>query len=141
MTLHVLYDGPHAPGFAHWAAPAGADCRNVRQNPHCQLFDGVESFEIIAQSIGGERGQPESHIGGLLRELIYFAHLLSLAVMVVQSDGQVRTQVQVRTTLLLSHRAPPNSPVALDLMAWLERSSKTPREQATKVTLPELMCA
>jgi hypothetical protein len=34
------------------------------------LFYGIDSVEIIAHSIGGERGEPEGDLGSLLRELI-----------------------------------------------------------------------
>src|ERR1019366_1953626 len=34
-------------------------------------FYGIESFRIVAQSIGRERGEPEGDLGRLLRELIH----------------------------------------------------------------------
>ena len=49
----------------------GAKRGHLVENPHRQLFYGVESFEIVAQSIGGERGEPESDLGSLLGELIH----------------------------------------------------------------------
>jgi hypothetical protein len=52
---------------------AGANRRDLLQNPHRQLFDGVESFEIVAQSIGGERSEPESDLGSVLCELIHLS--------------------------------------------------------------------
>lgn len=67
LTLHKLRDAPHAPGFAHRADVGGADRRDFRQNARCQLFDGVESFGIVVQSVSGECGEPESNLGSLLR--------------------------------------------------------------------------
>ena len=52
---------------------ASANRRDFLQNPNRQLFYGVESFEIGAQSIGGERGESESDLGSLLRELVHWS--------------------------------------------------------------------
>ena len=52
---------------------AGANCGDFRQNPYRQAFDRVESFEIVAQSIGGESGEPQSDLGCLLRKLIHLS--------------------------------------------------------------------
>jgi hypothetical protein len=52
---------------------AGANRGDFVQNPQRQAFDRVESFEIVAQSIGGESGEPESDLGSLLRELIHLS--------------------------------------------------------------------
>ena len=45
--------------------------RDFRQNPYRQFFEGVESFEIVAQPTFRERGEPESDGGRVLRELIH----------------------------------------------------------------------
>jgi hypothetical protein len=50
---------------------AGANRGDFLQNPHRQTFDRVQSFEIVAQSIGGESGEPKSDLGSVLRELIH----------------------------------------------------------------------
>jgi hypothetical protein len=52
---------------------AGASRGDFFQNPHRQALDRVESFEIVAQSIGGESGEPESDFGSLLRKLIHLS--------------------------------------------------------------------
>ena len=52
-----------------------ANRRDFLENPHRQLFNGIERFEIVARSIGGERGEPESDLGSVLRELIHLSVL------------------------------------------------------------------
>ena len=37
---------------------AGANRGDFLQNAHRQVFDRVERFEIVAQPIGGESGEP-----------------------------------------------------------------------------------
>jgi hypothetical protein len=54
-------------------ARGGANHRDFLENPCRQLFYGIQRCEIVAQSIGGERGEPESNLGSLLRELIHLS--------------------------------------------------------------------
>jgi hypothetical protein len=41
------------------------------------LFNAIERFDVAAQSVGGERSQPEGDLGSLLRELIHVNILLA----------------------------------------------------------------
>ena len=67
MTGHIPRDSPDR-------NPLGIpNRRDFLQNPHGQLFDRVERFGIVAQITGGKRGEPESNLGRLLRELIHLS--------------------------------------------------------------------
>jgi hypothetical protein len=70
LTLDGLHRTPHPAGFAQNRIPAGANRRDLLQNPGRQLFDGVETLRIVAQSIGGECGEPEGKLGCLFRKLL-----------------------------------------------------------------------
>jgi len=50
----------------------GAGRRNFLENPRRELFYEVE-IEIIGRSVGRERGEPDSDLGGLLCELIHLS--------------------------------------------------------------------
>jgi len=58
LPRHELPDAPHPTGFAGHSSIAGTNRRDFLQNLDRQLFDGVESFGIVAHSVGGERGEP-----------------------------------------------------------------------------------
>jgi hypothetical protein len=72
-TPHGLHGGPRSPSLADWTILAAADHGDFLENPHCKLFYGIDSVEIIAHTIDGERGKPESNLGSLLRELIHLS--------------------------------------------------------------------
>ena len=57
LTPHRLYGGPQPSRLAHWAILAPAHLRDFLENPQRELFYGVESFGIVAQSIGRERDE------------------------------------------------------------------------------------
>jgi len=71
MTMHGLHGAPDSAGFAYRTTPGGANLGDFLQNPCGQLLDRVEILKMIAQSVDGERGEPESDLGSLLRELIH----------------------------------------------------------------------
>ena len=58
LPLHGLPGAPHSAAFAGHTTIAGTNRRDFLQNLKRQLFDRVESFDIVAQSFGGERGEP-----------------------------------------------------------------------------------
>ena len=61
----------HIPRVSPGSRLGAAKRCNLLQNPHGQLFDGVESFPIVAQVTGGERSEPESNLSRLLGELVH----------------------------------------------------------------------
>ena len=65
----------HIPRFPRRDALGIANRRDFLQNPHGQLFDGIERFGIVAQITGGKRGESQCNLGRLLRELIHLIFL------------------------------------------------------------------
>ncbi len=75
LTLQGFHDGPHPARFPRRNALGVANRRDFFQNPHGQLFDGIERFGIVSQIIGGKRGESQCNLGRLLRELIHLIFL------------------------------------------------------------------
>ena len=75
LTLQGFHDGPHPAAFPRRDALGIAKGRDFLQNPHSQLFDGIERFGMVAQITGGKRGESQCNLGRLLRELIHLIFL------------------------------------------------------------------
>jgi hypothetical protein len=71
LTLQRFHHGPHPACFSSRDALGIAHRRDFLENPQGQLFDGIERFGIVAQIIGGKRGESQCNLGRLLRELIH----------------------------------------------------------------------
>jgi hypothetical protein len=71
LVRQWLHGPPDASSFARGASVLGEAKRGGRlQNRARQGFDVLEHYRIGAP-VGGERGEPQGKLGGLLRELIH----------------------------------------------------------------------
>jgi len=52
LTLQGFHDGPHPAAFPRRDGLGIAHRGDFLQNPHCQLFDGIERFGTVAQITG-----------------------------------------------------------------------------------------
>jgi hypothetical protein len=54
-----LHSAPLSANFAHHGISAGANGRDFFQHAERQLFDRIESHDIVAQSIDWDRCEPK----------------------------------------------------------------------------------
>ena len=57
LPLQCLPGAPHPAAFAGHTTIVGTNRRHFPQNLKGQLFDGIKSFDVAPQSIGGERAE------------------------------------------------------------------------------------
>jgi len=68
------HSSPGAAAFTYRVRLADSDRGNFFQDLEGQLFNGVKSLDrldVAARPVHGERGQPESDLGGLLGKVFH----------------------------------------------------------------------